>query len=240
MSKTKRKMTRTAQRTRFTLIELLVVITIIGVLVALLLPVLSQAKETARTAQCMNNLKQQGTAFNLYLDDWDCYPYGCISGPAGSNAPVFTTYYCKWYHNLLEIMNGPRTNYSYKGKENAMFYCPSPGVHNSRKSHEIEAYMLSNLMMGERAYARGANLTKRPLVLSMDGLISCSSVIGWGSAATFNNPTTGIDWRHGSMGGGGAMAVNVLYNDGHVVLSRMGAEPLRAVVDARQWDLRLD
>ena len=53
----------------FTLIELLVVIAIIGILAALLLPVLSRAKDRALTVACLNNLKQLQVCWQLYADD---------------------------------------------------------------------------------------------------------------------------------------------------------------------------
>ena len=59
------------RKTGFTLIEVLVVIAIIAILAAILFPVFAQAREKARQTSCLSNLKQLGTAFNLYVDDWD-------------------------------------------------------------------------------------------------------------------------------------------------------------------------
>ena len=91
----------------FTLVELLVVIAIISILAAMLLPVLSRAREQARRTACKSNLKQIGLALMMYASDYSG------SFPTGSGGP---------YNHLNDLTLLWSMGYA---KDPRLFECPS-------------------------------------------------------------------------------------------------------------------
>ena len=79
-------------RRAFTLIELLVVIAIIAVLISLLLPAVQSAREAARRAQCVNNLKQLGLALHNYADVNLRFPMGAQGRDPNTGLYTATSY----------------------------------------------------------------------------------------------------------------------------------------------------
>jgi prepilin-type N-terminal cleavage/methylation domain-containing protein/prepilin-type processing-associated H-X9-DG protein len=112
-------MNATRKRSAFTLIELLVVIAIIAILAAILFPVFAQAREAARKASCISNLKQISLALGMYQTDYDgryfasgMLPETTSSGPDGQN--------------LVKMLGGGTSYFTQPYiKNEQVFRCPS-------------------------------------------------------------------------------------------------------------------
>lgn len=110
------------KRSAFTLIELLVVIAIIAILAAILFPVFAQVREKARQTSCLANLKQLGSATQMYLQDYDevFFPYGYPThDPAGTNGQFW---FCRMDDGTISYTAGLLQPYI---KNAQVLDCPS-------------------------------------------------------------------------------------------------------------------
>jgi prepilin-type N-terminal cleavage/methylation domain-containing protein len=128
-----------SRRKAFTLVELLVVIGIIAALVAILLPALSKAKESANRVKCGSNLKQLGMAFQLYTADYKGWFPACAAGDHLED-------WVYWQPNRADgktIHDGPLVKYFGKQFNPGVYVCPSDDVNSHLKAPNHFKYSYS-------------------------------------------------------------------------------------------------
>jgi prepilin-type N-terminal cleavage/methylation domain-containing protein len=117
------------QQRGFTLIELLVVIAIIAILAAILFPVFAKAKDKAKQATCVSNLRQLSTACNLYFGDNDDWVPNVTGGTQGEGMTGGWIYFDTFATGPFDVSKGGLYPYVMNRK---VYTCPSDGLGQSQ------------------------------------------------------------------------------------------------------------
>jgi prepilin-type N-terminal cleavage/methylation domain-containing protein len=158
------------RRTAFTLIELLVVIAVISILAALLFPVFSRARESARRTSCLSNVRQLGQAFLMYAGDYDETLPNAADGPEGEGRPGGWIYFNHFPANDTQTKRGafePGSGGLYSYVKGAQIYvCPSDSEgRQSGNSYAANSCLFNGsvLIQAQRGFKTG-----RPLAAFSD------------------------------------------------------------------------
>jgi prepilin-type N-terminal cleavage/methylation domain-containing protein len=248
---------RPGRFTGFTLIELLVVIAIIAILAAILFPVFAQARDKARQATCLSNLRQIGMALVEYSQDYDETHPGVWFGPpslAAWSQPSNATLFYKWMDAI----------YPYVRNEQ-VFNCPSDQFNKKyvfRNRDGSNGY--GSYTMSQAYFQRGDNFTgpasdyNQPFLLRIAAIEAPSTTVWivdggmpgikdpgwksyefwWDTPATINStfPTPkgtspryfqNIVARHADM-------TDVIYCDGHAKAANLDQLTQRKTVRGQQ------
>jgi prepilin-type N-terminal cleavage/methylation domain-containing protein/prepilin-type processing-associated H-X9-DG protein len=175
----------------FTLVELLVVIAIVGILLALLLPAVQAARESARKTQCMSNLRQIGIALDQYVDAQGSrgkFPVAAMMPKSVPGDPPLPS--------IIEVLGDRVEN----NKE--LFHCPSDRQY---PNNEGTSYFEQEGLSYEYPASKLAKKTREQVRISRRGEDRSSTLV-W--------IVYDFESVHGPEGEDGSR--NFLYLDGHV------------------------
>jgi prepilin-type N-terminal cleavage/methylation domain-containing protein/prepilin-type processing-associated H-X9-DG protein len=213
------------KRKAFTLIELLAVIAIISILASILFPVFARARENARRAGCLSNMKQIGLGVMMYVQDYDeKYPPSAYD-TAASDVSAYWFGFIQPYIKSTQVFQCPssgstsRFDRNYGANQNLFTYKPNgssvnvvsmAAVASTSKTYMIMDYGTYEFAGGLETYVpKPKNANYVPGI----GAVSGYAVTYWEShsSAPYKTNTIEDDLKNGRHFGG----INIAFADGH-------------------------